>query len=341
MRSYQFNAVKAPLVRHDCPAPKPGANDVVVQVKAAGICGSDAHIRNGLMVTSKRPITLGHEIAGIVTERGANVTQVDEGDRVVVDYMISCGRCQYCCLGKDNLCVNGKAIGFDLDGGFADYVAVPAANVVELPGGLPFEQGAIIGCAVATSFHATKIAEVSLGEDVAVFGLGGVGSHAVQWAKLRGARNIIGVDVVRKKLEFAKGFGATHAIDPLNEDAAKAISEITQGKGVEVAMDFAGQPASLNSAINSAARGGRVVIIGRGPREIPISPWAFLRRELQMRTSSDHLRNEVPAIVEQVRAGKMDLSRSITARLPFESVNEGLDALEKHGSEHLRIVVMP
>jgi D-arabinose 1-dehydrogenase-like Zn-dependent alcohol dehydrogenase len=341
MRSYQFNTVKAPLVAHDGPVPKPGAKEVVVEVKAAGICGSDVHVRNGVMVTSKTPITLGHEIAGIVAERGTDVTQVDEGDSVVADYVISCGRCRYCGLGKDNLCLNGMAIGFDLDGGFSDHVVVPAENVVRLPHGLPFEQGAIIGCAVATSFHATKIAEVSLGDDVAVFGLGGVGMHAVQWARLRGAKNIIGVDVARKKLELAKEFGATHVLDPISEDAARTISEITGEKGVEAAMDFAGQPASLNGAINSVARGGRIVVIGRGPREIPISPWTFLRRELQMRTSSDHLRNEIPAIVEQVGRGTVDLSKSISLKLPLDKINDGLDALENHGAEYLRIAVTP
>jgi 2-desacetyl-2-hydroxyethyl bacteriochlorophyllide A dehydrogenase len=341
MRSYQFNAAKTPLAAHDGPVPRPGAKEVLVEVKAAGICGSDVHVRNGVMATSKTPITLGHEIAGILVEKGVDATQVEEGDSVVVDYVISCGRCQYCALGKDNLCVNGRAIGFDLDGGFADRIVVPAENVVKLPDGLPFEQGAIIGCAVATSFHATKIAEVSLGDDVAIFGLGGVGMHAVLWAMLRGAKNIIGVDVARKKLEFAKEFGATHVIDPNNEGAARKISEITGGKGVEAAMDFAGQPATLNGAINSLARGGRIVVVGRGPREISISPWTFLRRELQMRTSSDHLRNEIPAIVEQVRKGNMDLSKSISTRLPLERVNDGLDALENNGAEHLRIALAP
>jgi D-arabinose 1-dehydrogenase-like Zn-dependent alcohol dehydrogenase len=233
----------------DIPVPSVGQNDILIRVKAAGICGSDLHFKHGRVkvdassaLTRKLPWTLGHEIAGVVHKVGTNVKGLAEGDRVSVNYKLSDGNCKYCNRGLDNLCVNGRALGGSGgEGGYAEYVLVPARNVLILPKEIPMDQGAIVACAVATSYHAVTIAGgIRPGDSVSVFGVGGVGMHAVEWASVLGASKVMAVDVVEDKLSNAKQFGATDTINAGSEDPVKAILDITNGEGADIALDCAG-----------------------------------------------------------------------------------------------------
>jgi len=171
LKAFRFYEPGAPWKLEDVPTPKVGANDVLVKIKASGICGTDLHYKHGRAQPGKVPIILGHEIAGVVEKCGANVRNVN---------VVHCSR------GNDNRCQNRRSIGHHVDGGFAEYIAIPARNAFKLPTEIPFDQGAIIGCAVATPFHALKVGEFEPGDTVAVFGLGGVGMHAVIWARALG-----------------------------------------------------------------------------------------------------------------------------------------------------------
>lgn len=179
MKAFRYHGPKIPLTFEDIPRPSVGPRDALIEVRASGICGSDLHYYHGTILPKAVPITLGHEVSGTVEEVGEDVSDLAVGDRVCVHYVISCGDCVHCGQGNDNRCRRRRSIGTHMDGGFAEYVVVPSRNAFKLPSDVPFEHGAIIGCAVSTPFHALRIAGTGPGDNVVVFGLGGVGMHAV------------------------------------------------------------------------------------------------------------------------------------------------------------------
>ena len=182
MKAIRLIEPQHPLQLQNIPAPIIGTNDVLVRVKAAGICHTDVHYRAGKSPVHPLPRTLGHEIAGIVEQVGDNVSSVNIGDRVCVHYVLSCGICYYCNSGNEQFCVQGSMIGRYADGGYAEYISVPQGNLVPLPDEIPFEQGAILMCSSATAFHALRKSRLQGGENVAIFGIGGLGLSAVQLA---------------------------------------------------------------------------------------------------------------------------------------------------------------
>jgi D-arabinose 1-dehydrogenase-like Zn-dependent alcohol dehydrogenase len=188
MKAVRMVAVGKPLELFDVPVPAVGDRDVLVKVKAAGICHSDVHYRAGTSPVRPLPMTLGHEVAGIVEEVGRGAAgRLKAGDRVVLHYNLTCGDCWYCSTGNEQFCPDGLMLGHFTDGGYAEYVAVPARNALPLPPEIPFAAGATLMCASATSFHALRKARLRAGERAAVFGVGGLGMSAVQLAKAFGA----------------------------------------------------------------------------------------------------------------------------------------------------------
>ena len=184
-----------PLELQELAVPAVGLRDVLVRVKAAGICHSDAHYRAGKSLVRPLPLTLGHEVAGVIEKTGPEVAQFKAGDRVCLHYLVSCGECVYCQRGNEQFCASGAMIGKFRDGGYAEYILMPARSVFRLPDELPFEQGAIMMCSSATSLHALNKARLRAGETVAVFGIGGLGLSAIQLAKVFGAREVFAVDI--------------------------------------------------------------------------------------------------------------------------------------------------
>ena len=343
LKAFRFYEPGAPWKLEDVPTPKVGANDVLVKIKASGICGTDLHYKHGRAQPGKVPIILGHEIAGVVEKCGANVRNVNVGDRVCVHYIISCGDCVHCSRGNDNRCQNRRSIGHHVDGGFAEYIAIPARNAFKLPTEIPFDQGAIIGCAVATPFHALKVGEFEPGDTVAVFGLGGVGMHAVIWARALGASKVIGIDIIDFKLRLAKELGADYTVNALEEDPVKTIKDLTDGLGVNIALEVAGSEKTMNDAIQSVCESnyasGRVVSVAAQFGSIKITGRRTLV-EGALRKSGDHTRDELRRIIDLVKAGRIDLSKSITHRLPFEELNHGLELLDEKKENILRAVLL-
>src|SRR2546427_3818586 len=188
-----------PLELRDVPIPSPGPSDVLVRVKAAGICHSDAHYRAGKSRVHPLPLTLGHEVAGIVEETGPAVNNVKVCDRVCLHYLVTCGNCSYCKDGSEQFCTSCQMIGKYRDGGYAEFILIPARSVFQLPEKIPFEQGAIMMCSSATSLHALAKARLKPGETVAIFGIGGLGLSAIQLAKASGASKGFAVDINPKK----------------------------------------------------------------------------------------------------------------------------------------------
>jgi 2-desacetyl-2-hydroxyethyl bacteriochlorophyllide A dehydrogenase len=340
MKAVRLVEVGAPLELQEIAVPEIGPQDVLVQVKAAGICHSDAHYRAGRSPVHPLPLTLGHEVAGIIHQVGTGVTHLEVGDRVCLHYMVTCGHCEYCNKGTEQFCTSGRMIGKYCDGGFAEYISLPARSVFKLPLEIPFDQGAIMMCSSATSYHALVKARLKPGETVAVFGVGGLGISAVQLAKAFGARQVLAVDIHPRKLEFAQSFGAV-PVDAAGGDPVQEIGRLTNGRGVDVALELVGSSQTMDGAFRSLAIGGRVAIAGLTDKTFEIAPYQdLLNKEAEIIGVSDHLAQEIPELIAWVQAGGLDLSRVIADRIPLEArlINEKLDQLESFQQEG-RVVI--
>jgi 2-desacetyl-2-hydroxyethyl bacteriochlorophyllide A dehydrogenase len=326
----------------DVEVPPVGPSDVLVRVRAAGICHSDAHYRGGFLDADALPVTLGHEVAGIVESVGAEVTQFRKGDRVCVHYLVSCGHCDYCAGGTEQFCLTNQMIGKHRDGGYAEFLLVPERSVFHLPEEIPFEQGAILMCSAATSLHALKKTRLRAGETVAVFGVGGLGVSAIQLAKSLGASEIFAVDINPRKLELAEKFGAI-AVNATVSDPVAQIRKQTGGRGVDVALELIGRPETMQQAVRCLAIFGRAGLVGLtyDPFEI-VSYTELVNKEAEIIGVSDHLANEIPALLEYARNRQLDLSHGIirTIALDPAAVNAALDNLESFG-DGVRVVIMP
>ncbi|HJR80996.1 MAG TPA: zinc-binding dehydrogenase, partial [Anaerolineales bacterium] len=261
MKSVRMIAPGRSLELQHIPIPSIGEEDILVRVRAAGICHSDAHYRAGRSRMGMLPITLGHEVAGEVELVGPQVTNIKAGERVCLHYNISCGTCDQCQAGHEQFCDTVRMLGHHVDGGYAEYVAVPARNAIQLPAEISFEEGATLMCASATALHALHKAKLRAGETVAVFGIGGLGLSAIQLAKVLGAIKVFAVDIKMDKLELASEYGAI-PVNATRVDSVDEIRKLTKGKGVNVALELIGLPETIGQAIESLGVLWRAVIVG-------------------------------------------------------------------------------
>ena len=342
MKAARLHKVGKALSIDSVEIPRIGAADVLVDVQGAGICHSDIHYRNGVSPVSELPITLGHEIAGVIAETGGAVESVEKGDRVLVHYVISCGSCNYCRTGREHYCAKYQMIGKTVDGGLAEYVKVPARNVLKLPQTIPFEQAAILGCAVSTAYHSLKRGNVGDNDTVVVYGVGGLGSHAIQLAsKIFKAKRVIAVDISEGKLEIAARMGASEVVNANSVDPVERIEEITEGRLADVVLDYVGQRKTIENAIRFIGMGGRVVLVGVSPDEIQLSPYkTIIGKEMALIGSDDHLKSELSKLIELIESRKLDLSTSITHKVRLEDVNDGMQIVEGNIGNSIRVVVV-
>jgi len=349
MRAALLREFDKPLSLENVNVPAVGEQDVLVRVKAVGICQSDVRMWHG-HESDKLPLILGHECSGVVERVGSSTKGVKQGDRVIIDYRITCGNCYYCSSGRSNLCDFARDIGANVDGGYAEYMSVPYRQLYRLPNEIGFEEGAIIGCAVATAYHATRrIAEVKATDDVAIIGVGGVGYHILKFAKAMAAKRIIAVDLDDRKLARAAKLGA-ETINPGREPADTIIRERTNGEGVDVAFEAIGNPRTVEATIRSVSRGGRAVQVGICSEKISIVPWDDMmfdpriknsRKEMQFRVSIDHLRTDIMEVIEMVLHKRVDLSDSVTHRISLDEANRGIEMMDKKIGDPVRIVIQP
>lgn len=342
MRAIQIVEIGGPLEEREIPVPRVGEQDVLVRVKAAGICHSDAHYRSGNSPVGPLPITPGHEVAGVVEEVGCRVSDVGPGDRVCLHYLTSCGDCHYCAVGSEQFCVEASMIGKYRDGGYAEYIAVPARNAVSLPQEISFEQGAVMMCSSATSFHALRKGRLQAGETVAVFGVGGLGMSAIQLARAMGALDVYAVDINTKRLSIAEDLGAI-PVDGSQGDPVERIRRQTDGRGVDVALELIGLPRTMHQAVASLNVFGRAVLVGIASEPLSIDTYTeLLGRESEVIGAADHLLQELPLLIEYARRGILDLSDVITRTVPLDAdvINESLDRLQVFGGG-VRTVITP
>jgi D-arabinose 1-dehydrogenase-like Zn-dependent alcohol dehydrogenase len=342
MKAVRLFEVGRPLAPDTLPAPRIGPDDVLVRVRAAGICHSDAHYRAGVSTVSPLPMTLGHEIAGLAEEIGASVKHIAKGTRVCVHYMATCGRCAACLDGHEQFCATGRMIGKHQDGGYAECARIPARSLFVLPEEIPFVQGAVMMCSSATSLHALRKARLQTGETVAIFGFGGLGFSALQLAKALGAGSVFAVDINAGKLRLAAQFGAI-PIDASQGGAVEQIHEATRGKGVDVALELIGKPATMDAAVRCLGRLGRAALVGLTRQSFAVAPYEnVINKEVEIIGVSDHLASEIPLLLEFARTGQLQIPDSVirTISLDAGTINETLDGLEKAG-DYIRTVIEP
>lgn len=339
MQAIRLVTQQQPLEQFDLPDPSPGHGQIVVDVQRAGICHTDAHYRGGTGKTNL-PITLGHEVAGVVSAVGDGVKDVREGQRVALHYLVSCGTCERCQKYGEQFCPTGAMLGKEHDGGYAQKIVVPAFNAIPIPDEVSSDVASIMMCSTATAYHALRLGDLKPGQNVAVLGFGGLGVSAVQLARALGAAQVFAVDVVPEKLELAASFGAT-PLDAREMPVHKAILGATDGKGVDVVVEFTGNAEVARGGLRSTSPGGRLMIVAINLRKFEFDPFAdLLVRERRIIGCSDHTRTELVELMELARTGKIDLSRAITRTVPLEAgaINGVLDDLER-GSGHLRTVI--
>jgi 2-desacetyl-2-hydroxyethyl bacteriochlorophyllide A dehydrogenase len=330
-----------PVEMQEVSLPPVGAKDVLVQITAAGICHSDVHYRAGVSPVLY-PLTLGHEVAGVIAEVGTEVTNVRVGDRVCLHYMVTCGNCVYCSKGSEQFCVSGQMLGYHRDGGYAEYIVLPARNAFLLPDEISFEQGAILMCSSATSFHALRKSRLEPGESVAVYGVGGLGMSAVQLALAFGALDVYAVDISAPKLEMAEELGAI-PINGAETDPVAKIKRLTGGQGVDVALELIGLPLTMGQAVQSLTKFGRAVMVGVTQQSIQVAPYRDLvLREAEIIGSSDHLAQELPFLIELARRGTLDLSGVVTDTIPLDAdaINQAMDRIDRFAGD-VRVVISP
>ena len=342
MTAARFREVNEPLQLEDIPVPGIREDEVLVQVKAVGLCGSDVHIVfEGVTPTPFTPITLGHEPSGVVAAMGARVEGWEEGDRVAVTPLLFCSSCRNCITGHTNVCLERRILGIQANGALAEYLVAPAKNLVQLPENVPFTVGAIITDAVATPFQAiAERAALRAGETVAIFGAGGLGLHAVQISRLLGAQKIIVVDPREGQLERATQMGADLTIDPQQTAPVEAIQEATGGLGVDVAAEFVGLQETIAQCVESVVMGGRVVVAGLGADPINIvPPTEFVRKGISFLGSYGFTKRNIEQLVQLAASGRLNLEESITHTFPLEEVNTALEYLHEKIENPIRIAV--
>src|SRR5215207_6189526 len=310
MKAARFYEVNESLRVEEVPVPEVQEDEVLVQTRAVGLCGSDIHIVfEGVTPTAFTPITLGHEPSGEVAHTG--------------------------------ICLTRRLIGIQAEGALAEYVVVPAKNLVRLPENVPFTVGAIITDAIATPFHALMDrAVLKVGESVAIYGVGGLGLHAVQIARLLGATKIFVVDPREEQLERAKRLGGDVTINPEENSPVEAILEATGGLGVDVAVELVGLEQTVAQAVESLARGSRAVVVGLGPDAIKtVPPTVFVRDQISLLGSYAFTKRNVEQLVDLAAAGRLDLEGSITHTFPLDEVNKGLEYLHEKIENPIRVAI--
>jgi 2-desacetyl-2-hydroxyethyl bacteriochlorophyllide A dehydrogenase len=341
MKAARFYDPNMPLKVERVPVPAIGPEEVLVEVRACGICGSDVHIIKGETFTGKRPIILGHEGAGVVSSVGEAVPDWQPGDRVVIDCVTSCANCFNCQRGQDSICLSRQLTGIHLDGALAQFIKVRPRNLIRLPPEIDFETGSLATDAVATPYHALKArAALQIAESVAIFGTGGLGFHAVKLARLMGATPIIAVDISETALERARGAGADIVINAQREDPPDTIRRLTEHKGVDVALECVGRSQTVRWAAESVRPSGRAVVVGLGPESVQLRGITeFVRHETSLSGSSAFEIKEIKEILSLMRSGRLDLGSSITKTVPLDQINEALRALAENSGDYIRIVV--
>ncbi len=329
-----------PLRIEELEMPEVRGEEVLIKVFACGVCHTDLKVAEGRNRFTA-PTILGHEVAGLVEQVGAQCEGFKIGDPVIIGMRYKCGRCRYCLAARENLCErrpappmlkkkDGTVVTRWNVGGFAQYVSVPAYMTFKIPDGISLEEASLVGCRVTTAYNAVKHrGRLEPGDSALVIGCGGIGLNTVQFLKCFGAYPIIAVDIADEKLAAARQFGATHVINANAEDPVNAVIKLTGG-GVDKSFEAIGNGKTADQIIQATRPGGTATIIGGlGSGPFTISSGSFVTREITITGVSSRQANDVDEVFQMARLGRIELKNLITKSYPFEQINEALTDLER------------
>jgi L-iditol 2-dehydrogenase len=343
MRALLMNEYKK-MELTELPVPEIGADDVLVRVRACGICGSDVHGFDGSTGRRLPPIVMGHEASGEVAAVGTNVKQFKEGDRVTFDSTVYCGRCHFCRRGDINLCDNREVLGvstpeFRRNGAFAEYVSVPSHIVYKLPDALPYEYAAMIE-AVSIAVHAVNITPITLGDTGLVVGSGMIGLLTIQALQLGGCSRIIAVDLEDSKLAMAKKLGAEVTLNPKRDDVADAVKQLTEGRGADIAVEAVGATSPIQTALAALRKGGALTLVGNVSPKIDLPLQVVVSRQIRLMGSCASC-GEFPQCIDLMARRAIQVAELISARAPLNEGPRWFDRLYGHEPNVMKVVLEP
>lgn len=314
---------------------RPGPHDAVVQVKAAGICGTDLHVFQGQRSDVSYPLVMGHELSGTVVDLGGSVSRLKVGDRVVLDPVFACGQCPACRGGHANVCSQVKCFGVQMNGGFQDYIQVPAAQLHVFPDQYTFEEAAL---AEPYSIAANILDRLSPkpGESMLLMGAGTIGLVVLQAAKNAGCRVLVS-DIVDPKLANARMFGADQVVNSSSASLEDAVASFAPG-GVTLLVDAVGIAPLLQQSILLAAPAAKIAVIGFDDHTVPVSPAQITRRELTL-VGSRMNNHQFPKVMAWFASGRFQTQKMITARYPIEQIQEAFDHTLDHNADCIKTII--
>ncbi len=327
MKAAVLHDFKKPLALEEVARPKPDSEEVLIQVEACGVCHSDLHVADGdwvqLAGIVKKPLILGHEIAGRVVEVGSEVRDLRVGDHVGVPWVHwTCGQCEFCLEGNENLCTWQKITGVTHDGGYAEFVKAPATHALKIPEGVSSAEAAPLFCAGVTVYRALKQAKLARGQRLAVFGIGGLGHLAVQIARELGAE-VAAVDISDEKLALAKSLGASRTVNAATSDVVK---ELRGSGGVHCALVTSAAKAAYDMAFYSVRPTGILMVVGLPADNICFPPILMAAGEVRIQASAVGTRQDLREILDLAAKGKV---RCQVMQRPLAQVNEVLEQLRR------------
>ena len=328
----------------EMPVPAIADDEVLVRVKACGVCGSDIHGYDGSTGRRIPPVVMGHEAAGVVEQLGRRVEGFAPGDRVTFDSMVSCGTCDFCRRGQVNLCDNRMVLGvscgdYRRHGAFAEYVSVPARILYKLPENLPFERAALTE-AVSIAMHAVNRHVPAADDTAMVIGSGMIGLLTIQVLKARGVHTIVAVDVDARKLELARRMGAAETVDATVGDVPAAVADLTDGRGADVAFEVVGHGDTVADAIRSVRKGGTVVLIGNLSPTVDLPLQSAVTREISVLGSCGS-NGEIPECIDWLARGVIDVDPIISIKAPLDAGPELFARLYGGDPSLMKVIIQP
>lgn len=326
------------------PTPTPGPDEVLIAVRACGICGSDVHGMDGSTGRRRPPIVMGHEAAGVIAGLGANVTGWRTGDRVTFDSTISCGHCPHCRRGEVNLCDHRRVLGVSCEeyrqaGAFADYVVVPARILYRLPDSLSFEEAALIE-PFTIAFHAVRRHPVRLNDSALIIGCGMIGLALLQTTRLAGFGRIVAVDTAADRLRQAKELGADDIVNSAEGDALATLLRLTEGRGFDHAFEAVGIAPTVDLAVRAARKGGAVTLVGNVTPSVPMPLQLVVTRELSLAGSCASA-GEYPACLDLMARGALSAKPLLSAVAPLREGASWFDRLYRREPGLLKVILAP
>ncbi|MGZ7443991.1 NAD(P)-dependent alcohol dehydrogenase [Paenibacillus sp. TH7-28] len=329
----------------DIPVPKPGPDEALIKVHCIGICGSDVHYYEHGRIGRyevKQPLVLGHELAGVVVETGERVTNVRAGDRVAVEPGVTCGKCAYCKSGRYNLCPEVAFMATPpVDGAWAEYATVRSDFLFPLPAEMSFEEGALLE-PLSVGFHAVKRGRIQPYDRVLVLGLGPIGLLALEAAKMFGASQVFGSDVVEFRRKLALDMGAQEVFDPSAPGGLEErLALLTGGEGFDLIIETSGNPGAIADTIRFAKRGGRIVLVGLPVKDaVPVDIGALIDAELDV-CGVFRYANTYPAAIEILGRSNQDIRKIITHKFPLSDIKNAVELARTNKETSVKVMIYP